>query len=297
MSIVISGASGQLGRRVTQLLLDRVDPAELVVVTRTPEKLEDVARLGVPVRRGDFDDDPAVLAESFRGGERLLLISVDPIAKVRQHRTAIQAASVAGVAFVAYTSLLNPTEDNPAGIAGEHRETERMLRESGLAWAFLRHSMYAEHQLGSAEAALSSGSLFHNSGDGRVGCVSRDDCAAFAAAVVAGGDHDGRIYDVTGPEALGADELAALFGELGGRKVVPVAVDDRTLVAGMVRSGLPDDMAELVASFGVAFREGFFETVSTSVRDLTGREPRALRKVLEQHADRLAAASVGQVPA
>jgi len=293
MSIVISGASGQLGRQVTELLLDRVDPSELVLVTRSPDKLEDVGKRGVQIRTGDFED-PAGLAAAFRGGERLLLISTDAEPKLPQHRNAIEAAKAAGVKFVAYTSFVNPTEHNPAAVAADHRETERMLRESGLAWAFLRNSMYAEMEVPNARAALASGSLIHNAGDGRIAFVSRGDCAAVAAAVVAGGDHDGRIYDVTGPEALGAGELASLYSELGGREVSPVAVDDPSLVDGLVRSGLPTEIGELLASFGASARGGYLDTVSSAVQDLTGRAPRTLREILEQdrHALVEAAASV-----
>lgn len=290
MTIVISGASGQLGRRVTELLLDRLDPSELVLVTRSPAQLEDAVERGARVREGDFDE-PAGLADALRGAERMLLISIEPAAKVRAHRNAIEAAKAAGVEFVAYTSFINPTEQNPAGIAGEHRATEQILRESGMRWAFLRNSMYAEMQVANAEAALASGSLVHNSGDGRIAYVSRDDCAAVAAAVVAGGDHDGRIYDVTGPAALDADEVASLYRELGGRAVAAVAVDDRTLVEGMVGSGLPVDIAELLASFGAAARAGLFDTVSSAVEDLTGRPPHAFRAVMEKHRDVLAQAA------
>ncbi|MGH3995496.1 MAG: SDR family oxidoreductase [Pseudonocardiaceae bacterium] len=290
MSIAISGASGQLGRRVAELLLDRVDPSELTLVSRSPDKLEDAATHGAQTRKGDFDD-PAGLAEAFRGAERLLLISVDPVSKLRQHRNAIEAARSAGVQFVAYTSFVNPSEHNPAGIAGEHRETERMLRESGMEWAFLRNTAYAEMRVGDAQAALALGSLVHNTGDGRVAYVSRDDCAAAAATVVAGGDHHGEIYDVTGPKALGAGELASLYSELGGREVTPVAVDDGPLIEGMVQGGVPREIAELLASFEAAAREGHMDTVSSAVENLTGRAPRPLREILARQRDRLTGAA------
>lgn len=290
MSIIISGASGQLGRRVTQLLLDRADHPGLILVTRSPDQLREVAGPGVEVRAGDFTD-PAGLVEAFRGGERLLLISTDAEPKMAQHRNAVQAATAAGVRFVAYTSFANPTEQNPAAVASDHRETERLLRESGMEWAFLRNAMYAEMQVHSAHSALASGSLIHNAGDGRVAYVSREDCAAVAAAVIAGNGHAGRIYEVTGPEALSSDELAALYGEIGGRAVAPIRVDDQALVDGMVGSGLPLDLAELLASFGRSAREDQLETVSGSVRDLTGQAPRTLRSVLERHRDVLTAAA------
>lgn len=125
-------------------------------------------------------------------------------------------------------------------------------------------------------------------GEGRVAYVSRNDCAAVAAAVVAGGDHNGKIYDVTGPQALGADQLASLYSELGRCEVTPVAIDDAALVAGMVEHGVPGEIAQLLASFGVSAREGYLDTVSSSVEDLTGRAPRTLRETLERHRGELA---------
>ena len=281
MSIVITGASGQLGRKVAEKLIDRVDPSDLVLVTRTPESLADFADKGAVVRHGDFDD-PSTLSAAFAGGDRLLLISTDSIgARLAGHKAAIEAATNAGVGFVAYTSVIKPEPPNPARVAPDHFATEQALRQSDLAWSFLRNSVYAHMQLDAAQAALATGKLFTNAGDGRTSYVTREDCAAAAAAVLAGGDHDNTIYDITGPEALDAAALSALFAEFGAGAVEPVYLDDATYAAGLVQSGLPEPVAELLASFGAAARDGYADVVSDSVLELTGRPPTALRAVLE----------------
>jgi NAD(P)H dehydrogenase (quinone) len=272
MSLVITGAAGHLGRRTAERLLDRVDPAEVVLVTRRPAELGDLAARGADVRAGDFDD-PASLDAAFAGGERLLLISTDALGRrVTQHRTAIDAAVRAGVRHIAYTSLPNPAPGNPAPVAGEHRATEEAVQSSGLAWTLLRNALYSEYRVPEAQAALAGGAFHHNLGEGRTAYVSREDCAAVAAAVLAGGaEHEHKAYDVTGPALLGAGDLARIYGHAGGAPLAAVAIDDAAFVAGAVGAGVPEDVAQLLAGFGRAIREGHLDQRSDVVQRLTGR--------------------------
>jgi NAD(P)H dehydrogenase (quinone) len=284
MSIVITGASGKLGRLTAEAVAENVSPSDVVLVTRRPDAVSDLAQRGFRVRAGDFDD-PASLPPAFDGGERLLIISADVIGRrVAQHRAAIDAAVAAGVRWAAYTGGINPSDSNPGAAAREHRATEEALRDSGLAWTFLRNSIYAEALVGSAGPALASGSLVTNAGDGRTAYVSRADCAAAAAAVLTSDGHDGKEYDITGPETLGEHDVAALYAELGGGPVEPVFLDDEAWVAAMVEhAGLPEPVARTYATFGAAARRGYAAVVSSAVEDLTGRPPRTVREVLEAH--------------
>jgi NAD(P)H dehydrogenase (quinone) len=282
MSLVITGAGGHLGRRTAELLLDRVDPASVVLVSRRPGELAGLAARGAEVRHGDFDD-PASLAAAFAGGERLLLISTDAVGRrVAQHGSAIDAARGAGVRAVAYTSIPNPTPRNPAGVATEHRETEALLTATDLEWTILRNALYSEFRIPEAQAALASGTFRHNLGAGRSAYVSREDCASVAAAWLAGGaEHAGRAYDVTGPELRGADDLARTYAAIGGSPVTVENLDDDAFVAGLQEAGLPAESARFVASFGAAIRGGHLDQRSTTVEDLTGRPPRSVADVVE----------------
>jgi NAD(P)H dehydrogenase (quinone) len=282
MRIVITGASGQLGRLTTSAALERVAPSDLILVTRRPDELADLAARGATVRPGDFDD-PGSLPAAFAGGERLLLISTDALGRrIEQHRAAIDAAVDAGVRSIAYTSMVNPSHSNPTAVAPEHRGTEELIRSSGLDWTFLRNAIYADLQVHDAAAAIASGSLLTNAGYGRSAYVAREDCAAAAAAVLTSAGHDRKAYDITGPEALSVDDLAALFAELGGRPVEPVRLDDAAWVAAMVEhAGMPEPVARTYSTFGIATRRGYSAAVSSSLHDLTGREPQPLRAVLE----------------
>lgn len=295
MSIVVGGASGKLGRRVAELLLERVPPAEVVLCTRTPDALEELAARGAAVRYADYDR-PESLPAAFAGGTSLLLISTGDLGRREaQHRAAIAAAAAAGIQRIAYTSIVSPMEANPAAPAASHRATERALRESGLAWTFLRNSLYAEFQVTEALQCLATGRLVHNRGDGRVAYVSREDCAAAAAAVLETAGHERVAYDITGPELFGAAELAALYSQLGGRLVEVVGVDDETFRAGIVGDATGDDHAiygaELVTSVGRAIREGHLSACSNAVAELTGRPPLGLRDLLAPRREELRAAA------
>lgn len=282
MSIVITGASGHLGRRVVDEALERVDPAELVLVTRTPDALADYAERGAKVRHGDFTD-PSTLQAAFAGGERLLLISTDAVGeRVPHQHAAIDAAVEAGIELIAYTSIVNPVEANVAGVVPDHRATEEKLRESGIAWTFLRNSIYADLQAGDLTAAEATGTLVTNAGAGRIAYVARDDAAIAAAAVITGSDHAGKAYDITGPAALDAEDRAEVFAAITGKPVQVVQVDDEAFATGIAEAtGYPIEVGRLMASFGQAAREGQLDTVSSDFERLTGRAPSALRTVLE----------------
>jgi NAD(P)H dehydrogenase (quinone) len=280
--IGISNASGQLGRAAADLLLDRVDPSELALVTRDPSALDAYARRGVSVRTGNFDD-PGGLREAYRGVDTLLLVSGADIGRrVAQHTDAIGAAKDAGVRRVAYTSIVNPTEANSAAAAPEHRGTEEALLASGLEWTFLRNGIYADLTAQGLTQSIASGSHMFNSGDGKVSYVARADCAAAAAEVLAGDGHANQAYDITGSEALSGYDLAALASEVSGKQVEPMPVDDAAFVSALVQyAGLPEFVAEFIASFGRAAREGQLDTVSADFEQLTGRSPIRFRDLLQ----------------
>jgi NAD(P)H dehydrogenase (quinone) len=280
MTIAITGASGQLGRLVADQLLDTVAPAEVVLLTRDPAKLADYAERGADVRAADFDR-PDELVDAFAGVERVLLISTDAVgARVEGHRAAIAAAAKAGVRHIAYTSVSEPTPDNPAGVVADHAATEEALRESGLAWTMLRNNLYADMQVDTVAQAAASGQLVTNVGDGGAAYVTRADCAAVAVGVLTTEGHEGKAYDVTGPRAYTATDLAALAAQQSGNPVEVVQVDDEAYTAGLVSEGLPDFIAPLLTSFGTATRLGKLATVTDVVETIGGRKPTPLSALI-----------------
>lgn len=279
-TIAISGASGALGRRTAEYWLEQGDPAQLLLLTRSPAKLADLAARGAAVEKASFRD-PTGLKRVLAGVDRLLLISTDAVgSRVEDHRQAIASARVAGVQHVIYTSLLSPGADHPSIVAAEHAATEQALRESGMDWTMLRNSLYADGVAPAALQAADAGAWLHNAGEGRTSWVAREDCARAAAAVLATEGHEREVYSLTGPEALTQAEAAAIAARLLDVAIEPVSLSDADYAVALDAAGLPSPVIELLVGFGEAVREGFVGKVSGDVEALTGRPPAALEQVL-----------------
>jgi len=263
-TLVVTGASGHLGRRAVELLLD-AEAGSIVATTRSPEKLVPLADRGAEIRRADFDD-PASLIDAFAGADRLLLISTDAVGRrLTQHRAAIGAALRAGVQHVVYTSLPNP-EKWGANFAAEHAETETALRASGLGWTMLRNNLYSDHLLTKLSDAIASGELVAAAGDGGAAYVTREDCAGAAAAALASSDFDGRTFDVTGPAAVTHAELAKIASDISRSRVEYLATPSGN-------------------DFEVGIAKGYLETITGSVEELTGYPPTSVAEFLSENAD------------
>lgn len=300
-TLVITGASGNYGRGLTDRLIAAGRAADLILITRSPDKLVDRAAQGCTVRYGDFDK-PETLAEALRGGERMLLISGTRVgARVVQHKAAINAAAAAGVKHIAYTSFIGIDDPaNPAEVRHDHIETERLIRASGMAWTMLRDAHYADAMiLMAGPGAIQSGQWVSNAGEGLEAMVWRDDCIACAAAVLLGEGHEDQVYNVTGPELQTFREVAAIMAEVTGRPVAYVSTTDEEQYAMFDAMGVPrrpvDDQtvaglpwnSDDMVSFGRAIREGFLAVCSDDVEWLTGRKARSVRAMIEDHAEML----------
>jgi len=225
--IIISGASGQLGGLVVQELLARGVPAnELILVSRTPEKLGEYEKLGAAIRFGDFAK-PESLPAAFAGGTKMLLISIGFGAGPRPeaHKHAIDAAIAAGVKQIAYTSYVAISQGDTAGLASDHFQTEEILKKSGVAWTMLRNSIYSNGLVQQAAKMLADGKATVSATDGRIGYVTREDCAAAAAAVLTSPGHENKVYDITGPELIGPREIAAAASAVTGKPIELIAAE------------------------------------------------------------------------
>jgi NAD(P)H dehydrogenase (quinone) len=295
--IIVTGASGQFGHAAAKRLLERVPAEDLILLSRTTGKLAEFADAGASVRQADFDD-PASLGPAMEGGERMLLISTVRVgSRVEQHAAAVEAARAKGVKHVVYTSLLGVrTPGNPSVEGYDHIATERMIEASGLAWTFLRNSLYAEAvATAMAIPALQAGHKPENAGDGRVPIVSRDDCVATAVGVLTQEGHANKAYDVTGPELWALPDAMALVSQMAGKPIEIERVDDEGMFAYFDSLGVPRKASDVVpdgpipwasegmVTFGQSIREGFMDIESDDVERITGRPPRSLRSVLEQY--------------
>ena len=299
--IVITGASGNYGQGATDRLLAQGHGADLILITRNPEKLAHRVAEGCTVRYGDFDK-PETLADAVVGADRMLLISGTRVgARVEQHRAAIAAAASAGVRHIVYTSFIGIDDPaNPAEVRHDHIETERLIRASGCGWTMLRDAHYADAMvLMAGPGVMQAGQWVSNAGDGREAMVWRDDCIDCAVAVLTGEGHEGCTYDITGPELQTFREVTALMAQATGRPLAYVPVDDEAQYAIFDAMGIPprpvDDQSvngipwnsDDMVSFGRAIREGFLEIRSDHVERLTGRKPRSTGRMIAENAEML----------
>jgi NAD(P)H dehydrogenase (quinone) len=183
-----------------------------------------------------------------------------------------------------YTGITSPYPDsNPnAIIPNSHYWTEVRIAASGVDFSFLRNNLYTDYQIPSARQAIASGILYHSAGTGRRAYVTREDCAAAAAAALlsAEGKH---VYDIGGPEALSGDDLAAIFSEISGKPVKAVSIPPDALVDGMVKAGMPAEFGGIMARFDVDASKGHLAIVSGDVERLTGKKPRSVVDFLKAH--------------
>ncbi len=290
--IAVSGASGALGRLVAERLLEDPGPNSIVLATRSPDALDDLAARGAEVRFADFRR-PDSLERAYRGCGRILLISAETAKgdRVALHAGAIGAAARAGARHVAFTSM--PLVDDPrhpiVEPAREYLASERLLAGSGLDWTVLRNGPYAELNLVERIGdSVADGSIVTNSGSGGMAFVSRADCAAVAHAVLTGPGHVGCTYEVTGPAALSYAEVATAVSAVVGHPVACTEIGDAEMERRLLDLGEGAEMARLRVAMGVAIRAGFFAAVSPVVERLCGRPPVAVAEVLAVHRQELA---------
>ncbi|MFI0942909.1 SDR family oxidoreductase [Streptomyces sp. NPDC021020] len=270
MSIVVTGATGQLGRLVTAALLRRVPADQVVAAVRDPRKASGLAEQGVEVRTADYDR-PDTLAGAFRAGDTVLLISADEVGRrLPQHTAVVEAAKAAGVARLVYTGILGgPAADFV--LADEHKATEQLIVDSGLVHTFLRNGWYTENYTAQIPVQLAHG-VAGAAGDGRIGAAPRADYAEAAAAVLTTGGHDGAAYELSGDDTFTLAEYAAELTRQSGVQVAHHELDAPQLRDVLVGAGLPGPFAEILVDVDVnAIRPGLLEGGSGELARLIGR--------------------------
>jgi NAD(P)H dehydrogenase (quinone) len=281
MKILVTGATGKLGTRVVDTLLKTVPANQLAVSVRNPEKAEGLRARGVDVRLGDFDR-PETLQTAFAGIDRLLIISADgdTETRIRQHTNAVAAAQLAGVKFIAYTSLANAS-DSTIFLAPVHRTTEEVIVKTGIPYTFLRNNWYLENELSSIQGVIAGAPWVTSAGSGKVGWALQQEYAEAAAAVLIGEGHENKIYELSG-KLLTQNELASALGEVLGKEVLVQQVNDATYADILKGVGVPDFVVPILAAIQQGIREGTLEIASDDFEKLLGRPATPIREALAQ---------------
>lgn len=248
MGIVVTGATGQLGRLTVEALLRRGIPAADIIATgRDIARIKDLADRGITVRRADFADTGS-LVEAFAGADRLLLISASvPVGeRVANHRRVIDAAVSAGVSLVAYTSTTH-ADTATTVIGATHRETEEYLLDREIPSVLLRNGWYLENYTSQLPQILQNGAVVGAAGEGRISAASRADYAEAAAVVLTAEGHTGAVYELGGDESFTLTELAAAISAAAGKQVAYADLQGTDLVQVLAAAGLPDELAQVLA--------------------------------------------------
>lgn len=273
--IAITGATGQLGQHVIENLLKTVPASQIVAIVRNPAKAATLSLQGITVRQADYSDE-AAFTTALQGIDKLLLISSSEVGqRTPQHRNVINAAQAAHVKFIAYTSLLH-ANTSPLGLADEHVATEKMLAESGIAYALLRNGWYSENYLASAPAALEHGVFIGAAGEGKIAAATRADYAAAAARVISEEGHAGKIYELAGDEGWTLSQLAAELAQQSGKKVVYQNLSEADFAAALKGFGLPAGLAEMLADSDIGASKGGLFDDSHTLSTLIGRPTTSL---------------------
>lgn len=272
MTIVITGATGKLGRHVLQALLERNVPAEEIVAAgRSIEKLEDFAAQGVRVTAMDYDD-PASVAVALAGASKVLLISSSEVGKDRpgQHRTVIEAAKAEGVELFAYTSNAN-ADTNATVLGKDHKATEAILADAGVPYALLRNGYYFENWTDQIQGTLAQGVLVGSGGEGRVNAATRRDFAEAAVAVLLGENQAGKVYELGGDVAFTLADFAAEITAITGTTVVYKDLPAAEYVALLTSFGIPETFADILADSDQGLARGDLLVEGDDLRTLIGR--------------------------
>lgn len=279
--IVVTGATGQLGRLVIKALLKTQSASDIVAAVRNPDKAADLAALGVQVRRADYNE-PVTLDAAFKGADKLLLISSNELGRrAVQHRAAIDAAKRSGVKLIGYTSVLR-ADTSPLGLAAEHRETEEALRESGIPFVLLRNGWYTENYTQGLAAALEHGAILGSAGDGRISSAARADYAQAAALAMTRDAQAGRVYELAGDSGYTLTELAAEVTRQSGKPVEYRNLSEADFKAALISVGLPEVVAALLSDSSTAASKGALFDEGRQLSQLLGRPTTPLTTVVTE---------------
>lgn len=272
MKIAITGATGQLGQLVIQSLQHLQSSHDIVALVRNPEKAAHLfGTTPIEIRHFDYDQ-PEYLSRALEGIDKLLLISANDIGRrTPQHRAVIAAAQQAGVQYLLYTSLLN-ADQSPLGLAAEHRETENLIKQSGLNYTLLRNNWYVENYLTALPEIITGGVLYGAADDGKISAASRQDYAEAAAMVLNSTDsiHINQTYELAASQAFTLSQLAQTIQDISGKAIRFQNLSGEDYRVGLTQVGLPASLVEVIVDADVQAKQGALFTERHDLEQLLG---------------------------
>ena len=243
----VTGATGQLGRKVIDSLLKRVKASDVVALVRDPAKAKD---LGVEARAADYSA-PATLDAALKGIDTLLLISSSSFdTRQQEHANVIAAARKAGVKHLIYTSLLH-AEHWKHSFANDHTGTEVLIKESGLTYTILRNGWYWENHTAAIPPSLPHGGMIGAAGDALISWASRQDFADAAATVLTTSGHEGKTYELAGDKAYRLADVATEVARQTGKPFAYTNLTQEQYAGALEQFGLPKPIAAMLGEMEV----------------------------------------------
>ena len=280
MKIAITGATGQLGNLVIEQLLQLTAAQNIVALVRKIDKAEHFKVQGIEPREFDYDH-PETLVPALSGIDKLLLISANEIGRrTPQHQAVIDAAKVAGVPYLAYTSLLR-ADTSPLGLAQEHRETEKLIQDSGITYTFLRNNWYSENYLAGVAHTIEIGTLFGAAQDGRISSASRIDYAEAAAKVLTSTGHENKTYELAGSESFSLSDLATFIGQAVNKDIIYQNLSAEEYTQGLTQAGLPAGLVDVIVDADIQTIKGAMYSDSKDLEQLIGHKTTSIQDAIK----------------
>ena len=280
MKIAITGATGQLGNLIIEQLLQLTAAQNIVALVRNIDKAEHFKAQGIELREFDYDR-PETLVPALLGIDKLLLISANEIGRrTPQHQAVIDAAKVAGVPYLAYTSLLR-ADTSPLGLAQEHRETEKLIQDSGITYTFLRNNWYSENYLAGVAHTIEIGTLFGAAQDGRISSASRIDYAEAAAKVLTSTGHENKTYELAGSESFSLSDLATFIGQAVNKDIIYQNLSAEEYTQGLTQAGLPAGLVDVIVDADIQTIQGAMYSDSKDLEQLIGHKTTSIQDAIK----------------
>lgn len=273
--ILVTGATGNIGRMTLQHLLKRVPASELVGLARDPAKAADLAAEGIEIRKGDYFDYEG-LVRAFDGIDKAMLVSTHAFTdRNTQHENVINAAKQAGVQHIVYMPIIHEADSafKLPQVTDEDIFVEEKLTASGLTYTLVRHPPFLENIQGYVGGNPLEKGVLTPAGTGRAGYARREELAEAHAVVLTEAGHENKSYSLYGEPAVSFSEIAQILSEISGKPVPYKTVSDQEYIANLVSGGLPEPAAEFVLGWVHGVNAGEWEGKPGDLEKLLGRKP------------------------
>lgn len=273
VNILVTGATGQLGGKIVDFLLEKIPAESIVAGTRNTksEKAKVLVDKGIEVRQTDFEDKES-LVEAFKGIDKVFVVSTfgDMDSAALQQKNVSKAAQEAGVKLMVYSSA--PRADtNDFFLAAPHLVRENIIKESGIPYVFVRNNWYFENELATVQNSINGAPWVTSAGNGKVGWVLRSELAEATAAILATDGHENKVYEFGGAN-LTQTELVAALNEVTGKDIQVMSIDDAAF-KDLLKGNLPDQALDMLIMVQASIRDEKLENHHSDLEQILGRKP------------------------